>query len=159
MSDPSQLLHALAPILKHLSSIGPAQSSHRAELNEKFPLGSPILAPIEKLVREGVQEGWLCPRGEPGMRYGRLCKATPETHQFSVDAVDMSQPGPGHEHPNGEFDLCIPLEGQPTFDQQPAGWTVYPPKSWHVPTVQNGRMAILYFLPEGQIRFGPRSPS
>ena len=65
---------------------------------------------------------------------------------------------PAHEHPRGEFDLCIPIDGHPTFDHKPAGWVVYGPKSWHIPTVRNGRMAILYFLPSGQIRFGPPNP-
>jgi hypothetical protein len=33
---------------------------------------------------------------------------------------------------------------------------VYPPKSWHVPTVEHGVMDILYFLPGGAITFEPK---
>ena len=68
----------------------------------------------------------------------------------------MSAPGPGHTHPNGEIDLCFAVDGAPTFDGHPPGWTVYPPGSWHVPTVAGGVMDILYFLPGGAIRFEPQ---
>ncbi|MEC7947559.1 MAG: DUF4863 family protein, partial [Myxococcota bacterium] len=91
-----------------------------------------------------------------GVRFGRLTKATTASRGFSIDAVDMNGPGPGHVHPNGEVDLCFALDGAPTFDGNPPGWTSYAPGSWHVPTVAGGRMAILYFLPDGAIRFGPR---
>ena len=69
----------------------------------------------------------------------------------------MDKPGPGHEHPAGEFDLCFAVDAGARFDDRPEGWTVYPPGSWHVPTVTGGRMDILYFLPGGKIRFGPRA--
>ena len=55
--------------------------------------------------------------------------------------------------------LCFALttvDGAPTFDGHPPGWTVYPPGSWHVPTVAGGVMDILYFLPGGAIRFEPQ---
>ena len=68
----------------------------------------------------------------------------------------MSGPGPGHVHPNGEFDLSFALDGNPKFDGQAEGWLVLPPGSWHTPTVTDGRMGILYFLPNGAIEFGPR---
>jgi len=70
----------------------------------------------------------------------------------------MTEPGPGHAHPRGEVDLCMAIEGDPRFDGRKEGWTAYAPGSWHIPTVQGGRMAILYFLPGGEIRFGPRNP-
>ncbi|HJL17019.1 MAG TPA: DUF4863 family protein, partial [Sandaracinaceae bacterium LLY-WYZ-13_1] len=73
----------------------------------------------------------------------------------SIDCVHMDRPGPGHTHPNGEIDLCFAVRGEPTFDGHPPGWTVYPPGSWHVPTVEGGVMDILYFLPGGAIRFEP----
>ena len=52
-----------------------------------------------------------------------------------------------------EIDLCLALEGSPTFDGRPPGWLVLPPGSRHVPTVTGGDMAILYFLPDGAITF------
>jgi len=67
--------------------------------------------------------------------------------------VIMDGPGPGHTHPKGEVEICFVLDGEPRFDGNPPGWTVYPPGSWHIPTVSGGKMAILYFLPEGAMRF------
>ena len=59
-------------------------------------------------------------------------------------------------HPNGEVDLCFTVDGNPTFDGNAPGWTVYEPGSWHVPSVADGVMDILYFLPGGAIKFGPK---
>jgi hypothetical protein len=109
---------------------------------------------IRDLVRAGVQAGWLAERGDPGLRFGRFAKAeSPEGH--SIDIVAMSIAGPGHEHPNGEIDLCFAVEGEPTFDGHAEGWVVYGKGSYHVPTVAGGTMDIVYFLPGGAIRFGP----
>ncbi len=68
----------------------------------------------------------------------------------------MKGVGPGHTHERGEVDLCFVVDGDPRFDGNPAGWTVYPPGSWHRPTVTGGAMDILYFLPDGAIRFEER---
>jgi hypothetical protein len=156
MSDPADLLQALEPVIRHLATVDLSSPELVDELKRKFPPDGTVLSPVAKLIAEGIAEDWLCPRGEPGVRFGRLCKATDATQGYSIDAVDMTGPGPGHEHPNGEIDLCFSLEGDPEFDGQGPGWTVYPPGSWHIPTVRGGRMAILYFLPKGSIRFGPR---
>ena len=156
MATVQDLITALSPLLKDL-----AQSEHASaaqHLNSSWPVDSEKLQPIRRMVLEGIQEGWFAPRGEDGMKWGRLAKASIETHGYSIDGVVMNQAGPGHAHPTGEFDLCFALEGQPLFDGHPEGWVVYGPDSWHVPTVEGGRMAILYFLPEGAIRFGPQSP-
>ena len=157
MSDPVELLEALGPVIELLKDVDPAKPGLAQTLEQNIPLGGVLLGPVEKLVRNGLEEGWLCPRGGDGVRYGRLCKSSEATHGYSIDAVDMTAPGPGHAHPKGEIDLCFTVEGNPTFDGQTSGWTVYPPGSWHVPTVRGGRMAILYFLPGGEIRFGPRN--
>ena len=151
------LQHELLPILNYLSE---HDVTHHVllekQLNAKFPMGSPAIGKIKELVEAGLQSGWLCPREANGIRFGRIYKSTEESHGFVVDSVDMDRPGPGHTHPDGEIDLCFAIEGQPTFDGNPPGWTVYPPNSWYIPTVQNGRMAILYFLPNGSIRFEPK---
>ena len=158
MSDPADLLHALEPVLEHLANLDSATPGLAEKLDVDLPLGGDALRPVEALVREGLEQGWLCPRGGDGVRYGRLSKPTESTHGYSIDAVDMTEPGPGHAHPRGEIDLCFAIEGDPRFDGRSPGWTVYPPDSWHIPTVRGGRMAILYFLPGGEIRFGPRNP-
>jgi hypothetical protein len=159
MSDPADLLAALKPVLEHLSGLDAGTPGLAEALEAALPLGGESLKPIEALIHEGIEQGWLCPRGEEGVRYGRLCKASDSSHGYSIDAVDMTRPGPGHAHPRGEIDLCFAIEGDPRFDGRAPGWTVYPPGSWHVPTVRDGRMAILYFLPGGEIRFGPRNPN
>jgi hypothetical protein len=146
------LVSALSPILEALDGLSPSPEAE-ARLRHLFPLGGEVLGPIEALMRQGAEEGWLCPRATETLRYGRLCKPGPQSRGCSVDAVDMRGEGAGHTHTAGEFDLCFAVEGEPRFDGRPAGWTVYPPQSWHVPTVTGGRMLILYFLPEGAIRF------
>jgi hypothetical protein len=100
-----------------------------------------------------LDEGRIATRGDPPVRYGRVAKATPETHQLSVDVVHMSGAGPLHRHPQGEVDYCIALGGAPTFDGRAPGWVVFPPGSRHVPTVAGGSMLIVYLLPGGAIEF------
>ena len=156
MAHSDALMVALAPILRQLASCDPSQPDLAHQLDQQFPLDGEILTVVRKLLENGLSEGWLCPRGEPGMSYGRLSKVSPDSHGFSIDAVHMNQPGPGHHHPMGEIDLCFALSGTPRFDGRKPGWTCYPPGSWHIPTVTDGEMLILYFLPDGAIRFGPR---
>jgi hypothetical protein len=75
-------------------------------------------------------------------------------HGFSVDVVDMKDiAGPHHTHPNGEIDLIMPIDGDATFDERPAGWCVYGPGTAHRPTVAHGRALVLYLLPQGAIEF------
>jgi hypothetical protein len=152
------LKEAIQPICLLISTLDFTKDNIKEILVRKHPLTS--LARIRALVEQGIHEGWLCPRGDAHLTYGRLQKST-SADVLGVDTVDMNGTqspctGPGHEHPCGEIDLCFSLSGNPTFDGNSEGWTVYPPKSWHIPTVQNGRMAILYFLPNGAIRFGPQ---
>jgi len=151
------LIEAIQPICTRINSLDLRIENCKEILANEFPLED--LGHIRSLVEEGIQEGWLCPRGKDPMTFGRLQKST-SSEIIGVDTVDMdgslsSCAGPGHEHPTGEIDLCFSISGDPDFDGNQEGWTVYPPKSWHVPTVNKGRMAILYFLPQGAIRFGP----
>ncbi|MCK6504802.1 DUF4863 family protein [Myxococcota bacterium] len=160
MAEATELIAALQPVLERLRTVdlrsGADPTTLAAGLDVDLPVDGPILGMVRTLVELGLDEGWLCPKEAGGVRFGRLAKASPATHGFSIDTVDMRGPGPGHTHPQGEIDLCFPLDGQPTFDGRAAGWTVYGPGSWHVPTVAGGRMAILYFLPGGEIRFEPK---
>ena len=93
----------------------------------------------------------------------------PDRHRFGLDAdrppADRRQSGrrtggrlhagPKHRHPNGEIDLCFTLRGEARFDGRPEGWVVYGQDTTHVPTVRDGQMLILYFLPGGAIEFLP----
>lgn len=150
----ADLLAAVTPILDHLSQSGLPGSAD--ELAERFPLNSALLATIREKVLAGLEAGWLTPKEAGGVKFGRVASAGEDSRGYTIDAVDMNGPGPGHTHPQGEVDLCFALEEGSLFDGNPEGWVVYGPGSWHVPTVSNGRMAILYFLPGGAIRFEAR---
>ncbi|CAG4901634.1 4-hydroxylaminobenzoate lyase [Paraburkholderia gardini] len=123
-------------------------------LNAEYPASGAAWAELADACCAGVKEGWLCEREAGGIRYGRIFKALPDTHGFSVDVVSMTDiAGPHHVHPNGEIDLIIPLTGGATFDGHPAGWCVYGPGTAHRPTVAHGSALVLYLLPEGAIQF------
>ncbi|MEJ8823168.1 DUF4863 family protein [Variovorax humicola] len=123
-------------------------------LNAHHGAGTPSFEGLKQACIEGVAQGWLCDREGGGIRYGRVFKPEDALQRFSVDVVDMQDiAGPHHSHPHGEIDLIMPLEGDATFDERPAGWCVYPPGSAHCPTVASGRALVLYLLPEGQIQF------
>ena len=156
MSDRETAAAVLRPIVEVLKGIDANSASATEQLNTLLPLDDPRIIAARTLVENGLTEGWLAPREAGGVKFGRVAKPSEGTHGFSIDAVEMSGPGPGHVHPNGEFDLSFALEGTPTFDGQPEGWIVLPPQSWHIPTVADGRMGILYFLPDGAIAFGPK---
>ncbi len=153
-SSNSDFDSALTPILEVVRTIDPADPEAHAKLEARLPPGSEALRALQDAVREGVAAGTLAPREHGGIRFGRVAKAVGDAG-LSIDCVHMDRPGPGHTHPNGEIDLCFAVSGEPTFDGRPPGWTVYPPGSWHVPTVAGGVMDILYFLPGGAIRFEP----
>jgi hypothetical protein len=155
MTDEAKLEEALAPILEVVRTIDPSDPEARQKLEAKLPPGSAALEVLRAVVRAGIQAGALAARENDGIRFGRLRKAASEA-DLSIDIVHMAKPGPGHTHPNGEIDLCFAVSGAPRFDGNAPGWTVYPPNSWHVPTVEGGVMDILYFLPGGAIRFEPK---
>ena len=159
MSDREHAIATLMPILDVLKGIDATAPDATAQVQALLPMDDPRVQDARVLVQEGLAAGTLAPREAGGIRFGRVAKPTDATHGFSIDAVDMNCAGPGHTHPNGEFDLSFALEGDPRFEGQPEGWVVLPPGSWHVPTVTNGRMGILYFLPDGAIQFGPRQPT
>tara|TARA_R110002073_G_scaffold225022_2_gene385276 strand:+ start:8706 stop:9176 length:471 start_codon:yes stop_codon:yes gene_type:complete len=151
-----QLLEALAPIVTLLDTLDPASAEAEATLNERYPIDSDEMQGLAAMFAEGVKEGVLCDRdGGPGVTYSRVTKKLGAA-DFSIDAVRMDRPALGHTHPAGEFDLCFATDGEPEFDSKKPGWVVYPPGSWHVPSVRGGTMNILYFLPAGAIKFGPK---
>ena len=149
------LRSALAPVLGVLREIDPNDPEAGAKLTVRLPMDDPRLARLRTLVRDGVAAGTLAERESGGIRFGRIVEAS-DPDELSIDCVHMDRAGPGHTHPRGEIDLCFSVSGSPTFDGRAEGWVVYPAGSWHVPTVAEGAMDILYFLPGGAIRFEPR---
>lgn len=96
----------------------------------------------------------MCSQGGSGRRFGRVIEAAPETHDLSVDVVDLIDiVGPHHRHPTGEICMVMPVTPEARFDGFPAGWCVNPPGSAHRPTVTGGEALVLYLLPGGQIEF------
>jgi hypothetical protein len=58
-----------------------------------------------------------------------------------------------HGHPKGEIDMIIPETTGAKFDGQGQGWMVYEPESAHHPAATDGKVIVLYLLPEGEIDF------
>jgi hypothetical protein len=149
------LLAALKPIVDVIATLDLSKpEAARDALEARFPFAGDVVQHVGALFAEGRAAGWLCDRVNGATRFSRVQKA--DASPLSIDAVHMSEPGPGHTHGNGEVDLCFAVSGAPVFDGHAPGWTVYPPKSWHVPTVEHGVMDILYFLPGGAITFEPK---
>jgi hypothetical protein len=141
----------VTPLVQRLTALGLADPrATAAKLACELPLDDPLVAGVRAAAEAGMRDGWLLPKEAAGIRFGRVVK---DLLGYSIDAVWMQGPGPKHRHPNGEIDLCFALDGEPRFDGQPAGWTVYGPDTTHVPTVRGGTMLILYFLPGGAIEF------
>jgi hypothetical protein len=135
----------------------PVDAALAEALLETFPPGGPTFNVLAKACRDGVAEGWLAQRGEAPLKWGRVIKPGPETQDFSVDVVRMTDvAGPHHAHPQGEIDMVVPLDPAARFDGQGEGWKVYRPGSAHRPTVTGGTAIILYLLPGGAIEFDPR---
>lgn len=143
----------IADLTVHLTA-RPLDSGLAAWLNQEHGIGSETYRRLQQSCLDGVAEGWLCDREAGGIRYGRVFKPADDLQRFSVDVVEMENiVGPEHRHPNGEVDLVMPLQGDALFDQQPAGWVVYPPGSVHKPSVSQGKALVMYLLPEGSIEF------
>ena len=137
----------------------PLDDSLQTWLNENFPPGGEAFDDLAELCRQGIEEGWLCDREQSGVRFGRIIRPGPETNNFSVDVVEMTDlQGPYHGHPNGEIDMIIPESTDARFDGQGQGWLVYEADSEHYPTVSAGTAIVLYLLPDGAIDFTRAAP-
>jgi hypothetical protein len=127
--------------------------SARDELNRRFDPSGDDAATLRAALIDLLDDGAIAEKGDMPVKWGRVAKATGETRDFSIDVVLMNGAGPRHTHPSGEVNYCIAMEGEPTFEQQPAGWVVMPEGSTHVPEVENGTMLIVYLLPGGAVEF------
>jgi len=122
-------------------------------LKERLDPGGEAVAALRRDLLRLLEAEEIANRGELPVRWSRVAPASESTAGYSIDVVHMSGPGPRHRHPRGEIDFCLALDGTPTFDGRDPGWVVLPPDSTHVPTVDGGRMLIVYLLPEGEIDF------
>jgi hypothetical protein len=113
-----------------------------------------IFAGIEAACHAAIEAGWMCAEGEGTRRFGRVIEPSAETHDLSVDVVDMTDLRGGHHaHPTGEVLMIMPQDDGAQFDRRGRGWLVYEPGSAHRPTVRGGRALVLYLLPDGRINW------
>ena len=153
MTDLKSLLDPISRLVGELDAADPAACERR--LAEAFPPGSPDLERIREAAVAALETGAICDRGEGTMRFSRVAKPEETACGASIDAVCMdSCAGPAHTHPEGEFCLCFPLDGEPRFEGRADTWIVLPKGSRHVPAVEGGRMLILYWLPGGAVVWG-----
>jgi len=150
---PEQLRDLIAAITGRIQG-KPLDAKLEVELNATWPAGGKTFKGIFDACSEAIEAGWMCNREAGGIKFGRVIKAGPDTHGFSVDVVEMKDvKGPHHRHPNGEVDMIMPLDAGAKFDGRGAGWLVYGQGSAHYPTVADGRALVLYLLPQGAIEF------
>lgn len=148
-----QFRSLMTPIMNTIAG-KPLDRALADTLNEKFPAGGDAYKRIEKACHEAIAAGWMCSQGGAGRRFGRVIEPSTETHQLSVDVVDLENiVGPHHTHPKGEVCLTIPITTGAKFDGMDAGWCVNEPGSAHCPTVTDGEALVLYLLPDGEINF------
>lgn len=144
------LLALCAPFAAKIAELGTTEPAQLEAVLSSLPSEQ-----LEASALAAHAAGWMTPKEQGGVRFGRLSKADAAMGGCSLDVVDMHGPAAGpHTHTNGEVEFCIPLAGTPLFDGRSERWIVYPPGSRHVPTVTQGRMLILYFLPGGAIEWG-----
>ena len=113
------LQQALEPMMSMINGLD-LTSAYTAQekLNDSFPVTE--LQEIKDLCIQGLNAGWLCPRTAPNLQYGRLIKSQ-KNGDVGIDTVYMPGTkkkceGPGHEHPQGEVDLCFTTAGNALFD-------------------------------------------
>ncbi len=149
-AEKQELLEILSEIVPTISTIDLDAADAATALEAAHPFESPGMHRIRELCVRGVADGWLVPKvASPRVSFGRLAK---DMGGYAVDCVLMEGPALGHTHPKGEVNIGFAWEGDdPRFDGLPQGWVVYPPGSHHVPTVTDGKMLFVYFLPGGEV--------
>ena len=76
------------------------------KLNHMFPPDGRIFQDVKATCISGIEEGWMCNRGDDSLKFGRIIK---DVDGFSVDVVMMNNVvGPHHRHPKGEIDMIMP---------------------------------------------------
>lgn len=148
---PEELRELLAPVLAMVHGRKVDQEL-AVDLNATFPPDSDVFAAVQNACHQGIAQGWLCPEGDEGRRFGRIFEATAATCELSIDVVDVrDMAGPHHRHPRGEILMIMPVTPSAKFDGNGKGWMVYEPGTAHHPTVSDGEAIVLYLLPDGEI--------
>lgn len=161
----TQLLQMLEPVLSAVADAGVHEATDegraaavRDRLQAALPFESDAIQAIGAQIRRGVDEGWLCDRGDADARFSRVAKPAEATRQLSIDVVALRGPALRHRHPAGEVTLAFVADTDGdagAFDGHPPGWVVMAAGSTHTPTVTGPRMHLLYFLPGGEVDWNP----
>lgn len=155
MSTPQldQFVSLLKPVVDTIAETGVTADLEEA-LNARIPADGDVFNKIEETCHEAIKAGWMCTQGGEGRRFGRVVEPSSDTHDLSIDVVDLTDiVGPHHCHPTGEVCMVMPVTEDAQFDGHGAGWCVNLPGTAHHPTVTNGRALVLYLLPGGEIEF------
>lgn len=151
--DVQQFRLLIGPVMEVIAA-GAVDEALADQLNRRFPSSGKTFKNIKSACRKAIDAGWMCAQGSDGRWYGRIIEPAPETHDLSVDVVQLRDiVAPHHRHPSGEICLTMPLTKGARFDGQGAGWCVNEPGSAHSPTVTGGEVLVLYMLPGGRIEF------
>ena len=162
-----RVMDLLPPMLAKVAELDPASAGDDpararllAALEEAFPADGESVRTLGEAIAAGVADGSICNRGDDNARFSRIAKAGEATHGLSIDVVSLQGPALEHTHPKGEVTLgfaATEADGAARFDGHPPGWVFMPPGSRHVPTVEGGRMFLIYFLPDGAVTWHPES--
>jgi len=148
----------LGPVLDTVAG-RPVDQQLAELLASEFPVDGETFGNPEGACHAAIAAGWMCAEGGDGRRFGRVIEPGEDTHDLSVDVVDLRDVvGPHHRHPNGEICMVMPVDEQAQFNGHPRGWCVFEAGSDHYPTVTGGRSLVLYLLPEGKIEFTGQAP-
>jgi len=148
-----RFLELLQPVIETVHQ-APWDGALAIELNETFGPGTDTFSQITEACRSGVDEGWMGIEGDERRKGGRVLEPGPETRNLSVDVVEIADiVGPHHRHPGGEVCAVLPVSEGARFDGNPQGWCVYPPGSAHFPSATDGRLRVMFFLPNGEIEY------
>ncbi len=151
--DKQEFTSLMKPVIDAIAG-KPIDQGLARELDRLFPPRGETFTAIEAACHAAIEAGWMCSRGAPGRRFGRVIEPGPETHDLSVDVVQLEDiVGPHHSHPKGEICLTMPVTPEARFDGHGAGWCVNEPGSAHRPTVTGGEALVLYLLSDGEIEF------
>jgi 2-hydroxylaminobenzoate mutase len=149
-----ELLRHLALIMSDLKG-RPLDEALEIRLNKLFGPETPTYREISRLLKVGLEEGWVAYVDIQGATYrrGRIAEPCADTVEMSVESGLLQDVrGQYHCHTFGEINMIIPLTPEATFCEHGAGWRVFTPMSEHFPTVR-GQALMMYFLPHGKIEY------
>lgn len=173
MSACLRCLPILANILCHCLSIVVTTAYTRTpgksledHLNTHYGPGTPHYETLARLIKAGLDEGWVANMPIDGTRYrrSRVSAPTEATRFCSVTTVYMATvdgeddfKGQYHAHPYGEINCVIPIDEDAQLmglnGWQGKGWTSPHAGSHHYPQCRRGGLVALFFLPAGRISY------